>query len=83
MLDGATGSPLAELWLTTEIAAPAGSLRAPSAETGEGADRENQRKNKRKRHAEYLSKTVKLSLIDFVISPQYGLFSILWIILAD
>ena len=47
MLDGATGSPLAELWLTTEIAAPAGSLRAPSAETGEGADRENQRKNKR------------------------------------
>ena len=45
MLDGATGSPLAELWLTTEIAAPAGSLRAPSAETGEGADRENQRKS--------------------------------------
>ena len=30
-----------------------------------------------------MSKTVKLSLIDFVISPQYGLFSILWIILAD
>ena len=80
MLDGATGSPLAELWLTTEIAAPAGSLRAPSAETGEGADRENQRKNKRKR---YLSKTAKLSLIDFVISPRCGLLSILWIILAD